>query len=153
MLNEGVRMHPSPLSGFDLLWWASPLHSKLFWTESWNFCPKSDGRSGSSGPLLPERNLTNLMYLTLKGAPVLTYRDFVLRKLWYYFASLRPHRKWLFYFVALSQRKLYLSFFFMAGPKSVWICCTYQRPKSPRKTIYHEFWRNRCVYLQTLLLM
>ena len=27
-------------------------------TKSWNFCPKGDGRAGSSGPLLPERNLT-----------------------------------------------------------------------------------------------
>ena len=24
----------------------------------------------------------------------------------------------------------------------MWICCTYQWPKSPRKIICHEFWRN-----------
>ena len=53
----------------------------------------------------------------------------------------------------LSHGKLDLSFFFMAGLKSVWICCTYLWPKSPRKIICHEFWRNRFVYLQTHLLM
>ena len=31
---------------------------KLSRTESWNFRPKGDGRSGPWGPLLPERNLT-----------------------------------------------------------------------------------------------
>ena len=45
-------------------------------------------------------------------------------------------------FVALSQGKLDLSFFFMAGPKSLQVCCTYLRPKSLRKIINHEFWRN-----------
>ena len=57
------------------------------------------------------------------------------------------------YFVVLSHGKLDLRFFFMAEQKSVWICCTYQWPKSPRKIICHEFWRNRFVYLQTHLLM
>ena len=78
---------------------------------------------------------------------------FVLRKLCYYFAPYKPHQKWLCYFVVLSHGKLDLSFFFMAGPKSVWICCTYRWPKSPRKMICHELWRNRFVYLQTHLLM
>ena len=31
---------------------------KALLTESWNFRLKGDGRSGLSGPLLPERNLT-----------------------------------------------------------------------------------------------
>ena len=57
------------------------------------------------------------------------------------------------YFVVLSHGKLDLSFFFMAEPKSMWICCTYQWPKSPRKIICHEFCRNKFVYLQTHLLM
>ena len=53
----------------------------------------------------------------------------------------------------LSHGKLYLSFFFMAGPKRVWICCTDQWPKSPRKIICHGFWRIGFVYLQAHLLM
>ena len=44
----------------------------------------------------------------------------------------------------LSHGNLDLSFFFFI---------TYQWPKSPRKIICHEFWRNRFVYLQTHLLM
>ena len=42
---------------------------------------------------------------------------------------------------------------FHGKAESVWICCTYQWPKSPRKIICHEFWRNRFVYFQTHLLM
>ena len=50
-------------------------------------------------------------------------------------------------FVVLSHEKLDLSFFFMAGPKSSRACCTYLRPKLPRKIINHEFWRNIYVCL------
>ena len=48
-------------------------------------------------------------------------------------------------FVVLSHGKLDLSFFFMAGPKSLRACCTYLRPKSPRKIINYEIWRNMFV--------
>ena len=48
-------------------------------------------------------------------------------------------------FVALGHGKLNLSFFFMAGPKSLWACYTYLRPKSPRKIINNEFWRSMFV--------
>ena len=48
-------------------------------------------------------------------------------------------------FVALSYGKLDLSFFFMAGPKSLRACCIYLRPKSPRKIIKYEFYRNMFV--------
>ena len=48
----------------------------------------------------------------------------------------------------LSHGKLDLSYFF-GGAEN----CTYQWPKSPRKIICHEFWRNMFVYLQTHLLM
>ena len=50
-----------------------------------------------------------------------------------------------YFFVALSYGKLDLSFFFMAGPKRLRVCCTYLTPKSPRKVINHEFWRNMFV--------
>ena len=61
----------------------------------------------------------------------------------------------IIFVVMLSYGKLDLGYFsfFLAGPKTVWICCTYQWPKSPRKIICHEFWRNMFVYLQTHLLM
>ena len=51
-----------------------------------------------------------LVCLTQKRSPVLTYRNFVLRKLCYYYAPLRPHRKWLCYFVPYGHGKLGLSF-------------------------------------------
>ena len=55
----------------------------------------------------------------------------------------------------LSHGGLDLSYFFflMAGPRAVWICCTYRWPKSPRKVICHGFWRDVFVYLQAHLLM
>ena len=52
----------------------------------------------------------------------------------------------------LSHGKLDLSYFF-GGAENCVVCCTYQWPKSPRKIICHEFWRNMFVYLQTHLLM
>ena len=52
----------------------------------------------------------------------------------------------------LSHGKLDLSYFF-GGAETVWISTTYQWPKSPRKIICHEFWRNMFVYLQTHLLI
>ena len=41
----------------------------------------------------------------------------------------------------------------MAGPRAVWICCTYRWPKSPGKVICHRFWGDMFVYLQAHLLM
>ena len=77
-----------------------------------------------------------------------TYLNFVLRRLRYYFTPFRSHLKWFCF-----CRGKFVPSFFWAGPKGVWICCTYQWPKSPRKIICHEFWRYRFVYLQTHLLM
>ena len=44
-----------------------------------------------AGPLLPEGNLT--FWCTSHRKDRLFYRDYVLRKLCYYYAPLRPHRK------------------------------------------------------------
>ena len=74
------------------------------------FSPGGEGRSGPRGPLLPERNLTFLVCFTYKRLPVLTYQNFVLRKLCYFYAPLRPHLKWLCYFVPYGHGKLDLRF-------------------------------------------
>ena len=57
-----------------------------------------------------------LMY---KRSPVLTYHNFVLRKLCYYYALLGPHRKWLCYFFLYSHGKLDLRF--VHGRAEKWI--------------------------------
>ena len=77
---------------------------------------------------------------------------FILRKLLFFLLLFDHINKDIIFIVMLSNGKLDLSYFFLAGPKTVWICCTYQWPKSPRKIICHEFWRNVFVYLQTHLL-
>ena len=78
--------------------------------------------------------LNILVYLTQKGSPVLTYCDLYSENC-AIFCSFRSHQKWLCYFVLHSHGKLDLIFFLMGGLKSVWICCTYQWPKSLRKVI------------------
>ena len=96
------------------------------WTESWNFRPKGDGRSGPSGPQLPDKilNLFNMLdiekdrlfwhivILYLENCAIIMLPNFVLRKLCYYYAPFRSHRKWLCYFVPYRHGKLDLGFFF-----------------------------------------
>ena len=65
---------------------------------------------------------------------------------------IRPHRKWLCYFVPCGHGKLDLRFVHGKAEKCIEMVHR-SRPKSPRKIIYHEFWRNRFAYLQTHLLM
>ena len=88
-------------------------------SENWNFRLRAMVDQAREGLCYQGEKLNIFVCLTYKRSPVLTHQSFVLRKLSYYYAPPRPHRKWLCYFVPYSHGKLDLRFVHCRAEKCI----------------------------------